>query len=146
MARTYTMFWTVAGEPPGGVRVTADIPTDWKETLDGMGSPTFTVPGTDGALVAIAAIRAPGASETERLAWAMKQQFDSDLPSVERHPRGDGRVWAVLRSGGRLHARMFLPAPHDSIVMATVMAFSPGAPASLPKLERVFDTVRIASR
>lgn len=146
MTRAYGLFWTITGNPPGGIAVTADIPADWAETLDGMHSPSFAVPGMPGALIAIVAIHAPGASASERLAWAMAQQFGGELAEVTRAPRADGRLWAVHQPGGRLHARMFLPAPHDSVVMATAMTFTPApAPAGwLSELERVFETVRVA--
>jgi hypothetical protein len=139
MPRTYTLFWTTAGDPPGGIRVTAEIPDGWTETLDGMGGPAFTVPGHAQALVGIAAIRASGASDGERIAWAMRQQFD-DAAGVTQAVRGDGRVWAVAQASGRVHARMFVAAAHDSVVMASAMAS--GDAGLLGAVERVLDSVR----
>ena len=144
MTREYTLFWTITGQPPGGIQVTVDIPAGWTETIDGMGSPTFTVPDLPGALIAIVAIHAPGTSAADRLTWALAKQFDADdLPTVERTPRGDGRMWAVHRPNGRLHARMFLPAPHDSIVIASVMTFTAPTLDPVPQVEPVFETVRV---
>jgi hypothetical protein len=142
--RSYTLFWSVLGRPPGGIPVTAEIPASWQETIDGMGSPTFEVPHLGGVLPTIVAIHAPGASEAERLDWALQKQFGDALPAVTRTPRDDGRLWAVHRRGpGHVHARMFLPAPHDSVVMAVTLILG-GQAGWLEEIEPVFETVRVA--
>lgn len=139
MARSYTLFWTITGEPPGGVRVTAEIPSDWTETLDGTGAPTFEVPGTGSALISIVAIHADGATDAARLEWAMSKQFGANTAAAQRSPRSGGRLWAMHGK----HGRMFLPAPHDSVVMATAMAFG-GDASWMAKVEKVFDTLRVS--
>ena len=45
MTRAYRMFWTVTGNPPGGIHVTADVPADRRETLDGMHGPRVGAAG-----------------------------------------------------------------------------------------------------
>lgn len=143
--RQYTLFWNVMGKPPGGIRVTADVPASWTETIDGMGSPRFALPG--GGLVepTIVAIHAPGATADARLAWAIEKQFGADLAAVTRAPRSGGRIWAVHRKpSGHVHARMFLPAPHDSVVMCVAM-LPASAAAALAQIEPVFETVRVGT-
>jgi len=143
MVREYTLFWTISGKPPGGIHVTADIPPSWSETLDAMGSPRFAIPHLRGLNPSIVAIHAKGEDAAARLDRALAQQFGSDLPAVTRTSLCAG-LWAVhRRSPGHVHARLFLHAPHDSIVMCVAMILG-GQSGWLREIEPVFATARVA--
>ena len=145
MERTYTLFWNIFEKPPGGIRVTAQIPSTWKEQLDGMGSPTFEIAHLGGIAPAIVAIHAPGADDAARLQWAMEKQYGDNLAAVTQERRDGGGIWAVhRRNPGHVHARMFLPAPQESVVMCVAMILG-GQAGWLDEIKPVFETVRVAS-
>lgn len=144
--REYTLFWNIMGRPPGGIHVSAEVPASWKETVDGMGSPRFEIPNLHGFEPTIVAIHAPGDTVDARMEWAIEKQYGGALPAVTRTARGDGRIWAVHRkSPGHVHARMFLPAPHESVVMCVALILG-GQAGWLAEVEPVFETVRVGAR
>jgi hypothetical protein len=144
--KTYTLFWNAQKEPAGGIVVTGQIPSSWKEKLDAMGSPEFEVPGVEAVKhVAIVMIPCKGDDEKARLEKAISLQYDKDdLAKTKRVDRPDGRVWIVhSRDPQNAQVRMFLPAPHEAIVMCVAFTGGENAQAPIPTLESIFETVRV---
>ncbi|HEY1017060.1 MAG TPA: hypothetical protein VGE07_30380 [Herpetosiphonaceae bacterium] len=140
---TYTIAYTLLPDD-SKVTVTAEIPGTWTETLDPTGGPSFTVPGNSSQFLipTIVALHVGDGDDATRLERAMELQYGKGMPDVVSTPLGDGRIWAVRKETGMIHARMFIPAP-DGVVMAVSM-LKPEDEKLLPEIEAVYRTVRVS--
>jgi hypothetical protein len=138
-SRRYTLFWNLQGLPPGGIAVTASIPGSWRESVDGTGAPRFALDGAPGAEPTIVAVPAPDVDT------AILRAFGAATGDATREDRGGGRVWVVHRKpGGHVHARMFAPAPHGSVVMGVALLFASDAGA-LDEIAGVLSSIQVAT-
>lgn len=143
--RTYQIFWNpVDREPPGGITVTADIPSGWTEELDPGGSPTFTVPGMGAVSTpTIAALAAQGGDDRARVEWMIEQQIGAALASARRSNVAGGTLVVATRGTGHVIARLFIATRAPGVVVAGTL-LAPADAAKLPEIERVLATVRVA--
>jgi len=146
-AATFTLYWRAdTQEPPGGVRVTASVPTSWKEETGPMG-PKFAVDGLGGpGGPSLVLIHATGTDDATRMSWAINQQYDEkSLGEAKREDKPDGRVWIVHTKGsGMIHARMFVPAPKvEGVVMCVLMLMADQADR-LAELQPFCESVQLA--
>jgi hypothetical protein len=140
--RSYTLYWDAMHRPPGGVRITTRVPSSWSETITPTGGPDFALAPTGTPTASILLIASDVADDRARIDAALAYQFDG--AAVTRAERGDGRIWAVhRRAPGHVHARMFVPAPERSVVVAVALLLARDA-GWLAEIEAVFDTIRVA--
>lgn len=138
--RTYTMqYFGKPALPP--VKVTAEIPAAWTETVSAGGAPSFAIPGKTGTPPTITAIGIARPDDAARVEMAMTLQYGNGTPDVTRTPLDGGRVWAIRKEPHVVHARMFIPTPHG-VVMAVAIVKHEEA-ARLGEIEAAFRTVRV---
>lgn len=145
-ARSYTLFWTVQKEPAGGVTVAIEVPTAWKEKVDGMGGPVFEGSGVSyGPSVVL--LPAAGADDKARVEALVQRQYDAAaLAAAEREDGADGSVWiASKRADGYVDARRFVAAGGDKGVVVCVISLSPKEAEKLPELKRVCATLKLSA-
>jgi hypothetical protein len=136
--RSYTIFWNaMAKAPPGGIRVTIEVPESWQEQLAPSGAPRFQV----------ADLRLPGpalsaTSTTGRgFAAAIEPMIEA---GSERVDLGPSRVWISKPTDrGGVDGRIFVDVPtQDSVVMALV-SLAPDERGRLAELRAVLETLEI---
>ncbi len=143
--RTYTLYWTVQQEPPGGVKVAIDVPAAWQETRDPMGGPSFGGNGlSHGPDVVLLPVS--GADAKAKVETLVGRQYEAAaLAAAERKEGADGSVWiASKRADGYVDARRFLAAGGEGGVVVCVVTLTPAESSRLPELEQICSTLRLA--
>jgi hypothetical protein len=143
--RTYTLFWTVDKEPAGGVKVGIEVPAAWKETVDGMGGPSFTGNGL-GHGPDVVLLPSSGADAKARVDALVLRQYDAGaLSTAQREDAADGSAaWvSTQRPDGYVDARRFVAAPGEAGVVVCVITLTPAEAARLPELKTICHTLTL---
>jgi hypothetical protein len=135
--QTYTLNST-GGDP---IKVTVASPSNWTPDTSDADSPSFKVAGLEGGdMVSITAISPRAADATERLAKAIRMQFEEG-PNVKREDLSDGRAWVSEVNDRNAHGRIFVPTD-DGVVMGVAMLSKERA-NQLPEIRKVFETIKV---
>lgn len=143
--RTYTLYCDEdRADPPGGVLITATVPPEWTEVVEGA-RVRLGVPAAGGRGPVISLVRCRGEDDRARLAWVLARELGSDLTAASQSERSAGRLWVVhRRPTGHVHARLYVPAPQVEGYLSAVVRLVPAQSAHLAEIEPVLDTVRVA--
>jgi hypothetical protein len=145
--RSYTLFWTAQKQPDGGVPVSLVVPPGWKETLDDLGAPSFTLPDFDAPSVSVVAIRCPPEGECPDNVVSLEFEQD-ELAQGKREKQGPERIWVSFdgrskASGGRrrVHARLFAHETKSGSAVMCVITLMDAAGDKLLELKKVCETL-----
>lgn len=119
------------------VSVAISVPASWEADALSKDDAPLWKSGSSRQL-SLNAVAPRGDDDATRITKAMKMQFD-DAGSVERAELSGGRVWAVERSGGSVHARLFVPFA-GGVVMGVAMLSDD---AQLAEVKSVFETIQV---
>ncbi len=145
--RRFTIFPTAEKKPEEATAITMQVPSDATVELDPMGAPSVALAGLSGFLPpGLGSLRCPDRKDAAAcLDWVISLQFGKeDLPSVEREPRSDGRVWMKhTRDTGHVHARLFVPIAKPPGVLMCYAILKPEDAARLPDVKALCESLRL---
>jgi hypothetical protein len=148
--KTYALYPNaLEKEPPGGVKVTLDVPADWKEEkLDAMGGPILKPPGTEGSLSEAVSLGLYRCKEGAQEARACTDEWLRMIDEREKPHRSTdvapGRRWAdgTVGVGGKfLDSRLLVFHEGHKMLVSCVVLLKADNQALLEPAKKVCDSL-----